>query len=642
MFGSEHLFVLSSALAARRVTGDMTCCDFVCPFEGDSLLVGGRNETGVAVHTFRLGSWEGRSWILGDSKSPIVAMSDVKLGEVWCVCAVDQNSSMVYSVVAPRTVRKSQLFEEKIFGVSKVLWSSAVDEVWLSAQGKVLRVSRESMAVTSVIGQSLRALRPVQVVDGALMFAVSSSGLGCLFDSSGKEIQRSYSVDASDREGSGEYHLLDTSKALQVPGIPHLMVAWSQFGLCSWRLDTYGPCPNALLQLRTKVMRSGSKDGVGSGNTPVVKSNSGSGGSNGSSTGSNVRSMNKSSLHMARKALGRATVTCDDTGKIISCNHGVKDVFGHEPSDLTGTSVRTLFFLPRVKDRGGSVLLYSRQQPQHFSASELWKSIMGDLLKVRVVNGQCKNGTQVPLLISTSQMTVAGQVLYVLLFEQLKKKCAIMVVDESGVIYSATETLTMVCGWQASRVREKKCFFFCFGEKNVNGSYKQVQGKALSSVVTAPPPRKFLNGLKFNPSDVIDVSVKTAAHQTISVELQVIDFANEMYTIMVSLPGNKNENRAPDQLSHYVVGKVLGRGMCGEVREGTHKLTGCKVAIKHIRKSDFEEAGVEFNGLELDLMKGLCHPSVVQLFDCIQLHQEVVIIMELVSGGELFDYCMEK
>jgi serine/threonine protein kinase len=76
--------------------------------------------------------------------------------------------------------------------------------------------------------------------------------------------------------------------------------------------------------------------------------------------------------------------------------------------------------------------------------------------------------------------------------------------------------------------------------------------------------------------------------------------------------------------------------------EGTHKLTGMKVAIKHIRRSDFEMAGVAFNGRELELLRGMHHPNVVQLFDCLNLPLEIVIVMELIPGGELFEYCMNK
>jgi hypothetical protein len=72
------------------------------------------------------------------------------------------------------------------------------------------------------------------------------------------------------------------------------------------------------------------------------------------------------------------------------------------------------------------------------------------------VNGQREDGSQVPLLISSSEMNVKGRALYILLFEQLRKKCAILVVDESGVITSATENLNMVLGWQAARVEIQK------------------------------------------------------------------------------------------------------------------------------------------------------------------------------------------
>ncbi len=64
--------------------------------------------------------------------------------------------------------------------------------------------------------------------------------------------------------------------------------------------------------------------------------------------------------------------------------------------------------------------------------------------------------------------------------------------------------------------------------------------------MTAPAPRKILNGLKFDPNLSIDASVKTAAHQTISVQLQVIEFANETYTIVFSLI-EKNDGSTPQQ-----------------------------------------------------------------------------------------------
>ncbi len=611
-YGADSLFVLSDNLAARRVVGDLTCCDLVCAVGADALAVAGRNEAGVALQTFRFGSWEGKSWNLSDTRSPIVALAAVSDSEMWSVSLVDQASSLVSAMVTsnPRVVRKSNVFPEKISAIARLPWSS--DEVWMCGSQKVLCVSRDSLAVVSTISLGIRAPLPIVVAQESYLFGYSD-GTGCLFDRQGNAKFRAV-VKTKDVEP-----LVDASTALQVPGSPHVIVAWSRFGLCSWRLDVYEPCPKELIATPFGALPLRPKQGSGGSNAGSTGTKTSSGGS-GSSGG---KETSKSKLHMTRKGLVRATVTCDDTGKIISCNRGVMDIFGHDPSLLVGTSVRTLFFVPRTRERAGSILLYSRQTSQHFSASDLWKSIMADLLKVRVVNGQCKDGSQVPLLISSSEMVVGGKPLYVLLFEQLSRKCAILVVDETGVITSATENLPKVLGWNADRV----------------------QGKAITTIVTAPPPRRFLNGRLFDPSDNISAQAVTASGQTITCLLQVVEFANCTYTIVCSLPST--DKSVPDttfseQLSHYQLGRVLGKGMCGEVREGTHKLTGSKIAIKRIRQKDFEAAGVKFSRLEVDLMRGMDHPNVVQLLDCVSLPSEILLVLELISGGELFSYCMDK
>lgn len=342
VFGSEHLFILNSTLAARRITGDLTCCDLVCSLGGDGVLVAGRNEAGVALQLFRAGAWVGKSFSLGDAKSPVVAMAEVSEVEAWCVCAGEQGASVLHAVTGPKSVRKSVVFEEKIFAVCNALWET--NEVWLCASQRVLRVARDSMAVLGVVDLSVRAVLPIQVAEGSLMFGVAA-GVACLYNSKGAEVRRCFSAAASDGDARAD-QLLDTSKALQVPGLPHLVVAWSQFGLCSWRLDTYGPGPRGFLMPLVRTERSSSKDGSQLSRV-INRSNRSSSGEK-ESGGSNFR---KSSLHLTRKALARAAVTCDETGKIISCNKGVQEVFGQEPSVLIGSSVRALFFLPRVKGK---------------------------------------------------------------------------------------------------------------------------------------------------------------------------------------------------------------------------------------------------------------------------------------------------
>jgi PAS domain S-box-containing protein len=366
----------------------------------------------------------------------------------------------VFSLSNPRVPRKTQVFPEKILAVTRVPWCS--DEVWLCSASSVLVVTNDTLVVVEKISRGLRAPLPVvvggpsgRVTDESLknsfLFGFSN-GVGCLFDRHNQVKHVSFVASNPDEVEQ----LVDSSLALALPGSPIVVVARSKFGLCSWRLDTYGTAPKELLSspsswLEKRPSKASPDSSSGDGSRPPPRLELSSESSSGTGSSYTRSSLTKSAIHYTRNAMVRATVTCDENGKIISCNRGVFEIFGHSPASLVGTSVRALFFVPRTKERTGSVLLYSKQTPQRFSSSNLWKSIMGDLLKVRVVNGQCKDGSQVPLLISSSEMVVGGKPFYVLLFEQMSKKCAIVVVDESGVIGSASENLLKVIGWSGDR-----------------------------------------------------------------------------------------------------------------------------------------------------------------------------------------------
>ena len=64
----------------------------------------------------------------------------------------------------------------------------------------------------------------------------------------------------------------------------------------------------------------------------------------------------------------------------------------------------------------------------------------------------------------------------------------------------------------------------------------------------------------------------------------------------------------------YSVGEILGRGGFGEVRIGTNQLTGEKVALKFIRKSDIQSMGaVERAANEIKCQSILRHTNIVRL-----------------------------
>jgi len=94
-------------------------------------------------------------------------------------------------------------------------------------------------------------------------------------------------------------------------------------------------------------------------------------------------------------------------------------------------------------------------------------------------------------------------------------------------------------------------------------------------------------------------------------------------------------------LDKYTLGKELGRGGFSVVKEATEKATGQKFACKIIEKS---EAGEELSLLqrEIDIMSKLKHKNIIQLIEVFDEGDHLYLILELVTGGELFDQIVSR
>ena len=55
-----------------------------------------------------------------------------------------------------------------------------------------------------------------------------------------------------------------------------------------------------------------------------------------------------------------------------------------------------------------------------------------------------------------------------------------------------------------------------------------------------------------------------------------------------------------------------------------------------------EEADVQRVSREIEILKMIRHPNIIQLFEIIETPKQLFLIMEYVSGGELFDYIVKK
>lgn len=89
----------------------------------------------------------------------------------------------------------------------------------------------------------------------------------------------------------------------------------------------------------------------------------------------------------------------------------------------------------------------------------------------------------------------------------------------------------------------------------------------------------------------------------------------------------------------YVISDLLGSGKHGEVRKAIHNDSGRAVALKAISKSAVAK---DKTWSEIKAMQKLRHPNVVRLFDVIETPTHTVLVLEFLTGGELFDYLVSR
>ncbi|KAF9329236.1 Serine/threonine-protein kinase brsk1 [Podila minutissima] len=101
---------------------------------------------------------------------------------------------------------------------------------------------------------------------------------------------------------------------------------------------------------------------------------------------------------------------------------------------------------------------------------------------------------------------------------------------------------------------------------------------------------------------------------------------------------------APDHVGPYMVGKTLGKGSSGCVKLGRHRKTNEQVAVKIISKASLANKAAVHRGIEREIaiMKLINHPHVIRLYDVYETEKELFLVMEYVSGGELFEYLVNK
>jgi len=92
----------------------------------------------------------------------------------------------------------------------------------------------------------------------------------------------------------------------------------------------------------------------------------------------------------------------------------------------------------------------------------------------------------------------------------------------------------------------------------------------------------------------------------------------------------------------YDLGKVIGRGAFSVVKEGIRKEDKKKYAIKCIAKKQIDKKELALLEREIDIMKKLQHPNIIQLMEVIDSPDTLYLVIEYAGGGELFDAIVNK
>ena len=115
---------------------------------------------------------------------------------------------------------------------------------------------------------------------------------------------------------------------------------------------------------------------------------------------------------------------------------------------------------------------------------------------------------------------------------------------------------------------------------------------------------------------------------------------NPIHASMVNPTVILQSNSYPDIQKSYQFKRVLGHGQFGTVREALMTGTGRVVAVKSINKEKIKK-DLYLLKRELDVLRMIDHPNVIKYYETYEDEKYLHIVMELCTGGDLFDKLIE-
>eukprot|EP01098_Paradermamoeba_levis_P000047 TRINITY_DN10052_c0_g1_i1.p1 TRINITY_DN10052_c0_g1~~TRINITY_DN10052_c0_g1_i1.p1 ORF type:complete len:648 (-),score=174.69 TRINITY_DN10052_c0_g1_i1:91-2034(-) len=325
------------------------------------------------------------------------------------------------------------------------------------------------------------------------------------------------------------------------------------------------------------------------------------------------------------------TVRVDKTGVIKEISGAYREIFLYEKSQLIGQNI--------------SIFMTSPHSEQHTSYMERYlktreSKVLGH---VRNFTARDKNGNIFPisLKVDTVQKSSKPDDLdFVGLISKIGSEIETFVtIDHTGVITSSTNNIEVLFGYTSDEVIGKNIkILMTSPHAELHDLYLKRYFNTGQANIVGKGPRQVYARHKDKSKFIINLEVEKFV-----AEKGEVMFRGKMSRVTsFNVPQDTDDMPNGTILGYYSLGNVLGKGYFGKVRMAIHLPTGEKIAIKTLRKKQYESVGMVFPPREIAILKKLRHKFVAGLYDIIVIEERIHLIEEFISGGELFDYLTKR
>ena len=126
------------------------------------------------------------------------------------------------------------------------------------------------------------------------------------------------------------------------------------------------------------------------------------------------------------------------------------------------------------------------------------------------------------------------------------------------------------------------------------------------------------------------------------------NFIDQRVRLMGGGVSKRNTTNGPENVndksyaSQYITQQELGTGAFSVVKQCKRRINGHLAAVKIIQKNSITQYDIDSLKEEVEILSSMNHEHIIKCEECFDEPENIYIVTELVSGGELFDRIVRK